>query len=60
FSKDLKQIMRQVLGGMLWTKQFYKFIQKEWANGDPSQPRGFRTVSCIETLRILQHSVNVV
>jgi hypothetical protein len=37
-SDDLKQIMRQALGGMLWTKQFYKFIQKEWIEGDPGQP----------------------
>ncbi|TFK74071.1 glycoside hydrolase family 63 protein [Pluteus cervinus] len=37
-SDDLKQIMRQALSGMLWTKQFYKFIQKEWLEGDPTQP----------------------
>ncbi|KII92355.1 hypothetical protein PLICRDRAFT_102685 [Plicaturopsis crispa FD-325 SS-3] len=37
-SDDLKQIMRQALGGMLWTKQYYKFIQKEWMEGDPAQP----------------------
>lgn len=37
-SDDLKQIMRQALGGMLWTKQYYKFIQKEWIEGDPGQP----------------------
>ena len=37
-SDDLKQIMRQALGGMLWTKQYYKFIQKEWIEGDPAQP----------------------
>ena len=37
-SADLKQIMRQALGGMLWTKQFYRFIQKEWLEGDPAQP----------------------
>ncbi|KAH8828359.1 Six-hairpin glycosidase-like protein [Flagelloscypha sp. PMI_526] len=37
-SDDLKQIMRQALGGMLWTKQFYQFIQKEWISGDPAQP----------------------
>lgn len=37
-SDDLKQIMRQALGGMLWTKQYYKFIQKEWLEGDPAQP----------------------
>ncbi|KAG8905070.1 hypothetical protein FRB99_000718, partial [Tulasnella sp. 403] len=35
---DLKAIMRQALGGMLWTKQYYKFIQTEWLNGDPAQP----------------------
>jgi hypothetical protein len=38
-SDDLKQIKRQALGGMLWTKQYYKFIQKEWIEGDPAQPR---------------------
>lgn len=37
-SDDLKQIMRQALGGMLWTKQYYRFIQKEWLEGDPAQP----------------------
>jgi hypothetical protein len=37
-SEDLKQVMRQALGGMLWTKQFYRFIQKEWLEGDPAQP----------------------
>lgn len=37
-SDDLKQIMRQALGGMLWTKQYYSFVQKEWIDGDPAQP----------------------
>jgi hypothetical protein len=37
-SDDLKQIMRQAFGGMLWTKQYYQFIQKDWINGDPAQP----------------------
>jgi hypothetical protein len=37
-SDDLKQIMRQALGGMLWTKQYYQFIQKDWLKGDPAQP----------------------
>jgi hypothetical protein len=35
---DLKQIMRQGLAGMMWTKQYYEFIQKPWAEGDPAQP----------------------
>ncbi|KAJ2919906.1 hypothetical protein MD484_g396, partial [Candolleomyces efflorescens] len=37
-SEDLRQIMRQAFGGMLWTKQYYRFIQKEWLEGDPAQP----------------------
>lgn len=37
-SDDLKQIMRQAYGGMLWTKQFYQFIQSDWLKGDPAQP----------------------
>ncbi|KZT11077.1 uncharacterized protein LAESUDRAFT_363738 [Laetiporus sulphureus 93-53] len=35
---DLKQIMRQALAGMLWTKQFYQFVQRDWLQGDPAQP----------------------
>lgn len=35
---DLRNIMRQALSGMLWTKQYYQFIQKEWIEGDPGQP----------------------
>jgi hypothetical protein len=37
-SEDLRNIMRQALAGMLWTKQFYYFVQREWINGDPGQP----------------------
>ncbi|KAI0758346.1 Six-hairpin glycosidase-like protein [Irpex lacteus] len=37
-SDDFRQIMRQAFGGMLWTKQFYQFIQKDWMEGDPKQP----------------------
>lgn len=37
-SEDLRSIMRQALAGMLWTKQYYQFIQKEWIDGDPGQP----------------------
>lgn len=37
-SDDLKQVMRQALGGMLWTKQYYRFIHREWLEGDPAQP----------------------
>lgn len=37
-SDDFRQIMRQAFGGMLWTKQYYQFIQKTWLEGDPKQP----------------------
>ncbi|GJJ06512.1 hypothetical protein Clacol_000704 [Clathrus columnatus] len=37
-SEDFKQITRQALAGMLWSKQYYKFIQSEWIKGDPAQP----------------------
>ncbi|GMK58313.1 hypothetical protein CspeluHIS016_0503450 [Cutaneotrichosporon spelunceum] len=38
-SDDLRSIMRQALAGMMWTKQYYQFIQKEWIEGDPGQPK---------------------
>jgi hypothetical protein len=37
-SDDLKQIVRQAFGGMLWNKQYYQFIQRDWIDGDPTQP----------------------
>ncbi|ORY35385.1 putative cytoplasm protein [Naematelia encephala] len=37
-SDDLRNIMRQALSGMLWTKQYYQFIQAEWIAGDSGQP----------------------
>ncbi|KAL1408700.1 hypothetical protein Q8F55_005513 [Vanrija albida] len=35
---DMRNVMRQALAGMMWTKQYYQYIQQEWLNGDPSQP----------------------
>ncbi|KAF8514245.1 Six-hairpin glycosidase-like protein [Hysterangium stoloniferum] len=35
---DLRQITRQALAGMLWSKQYYQFIQNDWIKGDPAQP----------------------
>lgn len=37
-SDDLKAIMRQAMGGMMWTKQYYRFVCEEWLNGDKAQP----------------------
>jgi hypothetical protein len=37
-SADATNVMRQALGGMLWSKQFYYYVVRDWLNGDPSQP----------------------
>ena len=29
-------VMRQALAGMLWSKQFYHYVVRDWLNGDPS------------------------
>jgi hypothetical protein len=34
-SDDQKNVMRQSLAGMLWSKQFYQYIVKDWLEGDP-------------------------
>ena len=35
---DAKMVMRQGMAGMLWSKQFYHYIVKQWLNGDSAQP----------------------
>ena len=35
---DTRQVHRQSLAGMLWTKQFYYFDVAEWLDGDALQP----------------------
>ncbi len=37
-SRDAKNVMRQGFGGMLWSKQFYHYIVKDWLEGDPGNP----------------------
>jgi hypothetical protein len=37
-SSDAANVMRQALGGMLWSKQFYFYVVRDWLNGDPGQP----------------------
>jgi len=37
-SDDMRNIMRQALAGMLWSKQFYQFIHSAWSHGDAGQP----------------------
>jgi hypothetical protein len=35
---DARRIMRQAFAGLLWSKQFYHFVIRDWLNGDPAQP----------------------
>jgi Glycosyl hydrolase family 63 C-terminal domain len=37
-TSDAKNVMRQALGGMLWSKQFYHYVVKQWLEGDPGNP----------------------
>ena len=37
-SDDAKNIMRQSFAGLLWSKQFYHYVQREWLKGDPPGP----------------------
>jgi hypothetical protein len=30
--------MRQSLAGLLWSKQYYHYVVRDWLNGDPGQP----------------------
>ena len=34
-SPDAKNVMRQGFAGMLWSKQFYHYVVKQWLEGDP-------------------------
>jgi hypothetical protein len=38
FAPDRKNIMRQALGGLLWSKQFYHYDINRWLKGDPAGP----------------------
>jgi hypothetical protein len=37
-SADARNVMRQAFAGLLWSKQFYQYVQEQWLNGDPAQP----------------------
>ena len=34
-----RAIVRQAYAGLLWTKQFYHYVVKDWLDGDPAQPK---------------------
>src|SRR5262249_12510860 len=33
-----QNVLRQAWAGLLWSKQFYHYVPREWLEGDPSQP----------------------
>jgi Glycosyl hydrolase family 63 C-terminal domain len=37
-SSDAQNVMRQGFAGMLWSKQFYHYVIKDWLDGDPGNP----------------------
>jgi hypothetical protein len=37
-SADAQNVMRQGFAGMLWSKQFYHYVVKEWLHGDAGHP----------------------
>ncbi|MFN0120872.1 MAG: MGH1-like glycoside hydrolase domain-containing protein [Blastocatellia bacterium] len=37
-SDDARNVQRQALGGLLWSKQFYHYDLRRWLHGDPAQP----------------------
>jgi hypothetical protein len=37
-SDDARNVMRQAFAGMLWSKQFYHYVVRDWLQGDPSAP----------------------
>jgi hypothetical protein len=37
-SADARNVMRQALAGMLWSKQFYYYDINRWLRGDPTEP----------------------
>ncbi|NWA08656.1 MGH1-like glycoside hydrolase domain-containing protein [Pseudomonas gingeri] len=36
---DARNVQRQALAGLLWSKQLYYFDVNQWLDGDPAQPR---------------------
>ena len=35
---DGRAVMKQAFGGLLWSKQFYHYVVREWLEGDPAFP----------------------
>ncbi len=38
-SDDARSVQRQAFAGMLWSKQYYHFVIRDWLIGDPAMPK---------------------
>lgn len=38
-SDDARSVQRQAFAGMLWSKQFYHYVVREWLEGDAAMPK---------------------
>jgi hypothetical protein len=38
-SGEERRVARQANASLLWSKQFYHYVVKDWLNGDPDQPK---------------------
>jgi hypothetical protein len=39
YSVEERRVARQAFAGLLWSKQFYHYIVKDWLEGDPAHPK---------------------
>ncbi len=37
-SEDGRNVMRQAFAGLLWSKQYYHYVVRDWLRGDPTPP----------------------
>ncbi|HEV3200942.1 MAG TPA: glucosidase [Bryobacteraceae bacterium] len=37
-SEEEQRVARQAYAGLLWSKQYYEYVTKDWLAGDPGQP----------------------
>ena len=38
-SEDARNVQRQALAGLLWSRQYYHLVVNDWLKGDPGQPK---------------------
>jgi hypothetical protein len=36
--EEKRRVVRQAYAGLLWSKQFYHYVVRDWLDGDPDQP----------------------